>query len=326
MTLLLRFAPAVVVLLGVSSVFAQPAADERARARVAFERGVVEMEAGRWQPALDAFQESIDIRATQVAILNAGNCLENLHRVREAIQMYERFLADFGREATAQRRAHAEEKIRSLRATMGTLTIAVDVAGAAISVDGESAGTAPLAQPLLLPAGPHVVVARVDGRPDATMTATVRAGETTQIALVIPAAPPDEPEPEPEPEPAPVAPQPEPGVPARSSGLSPTFFWMTAGLAVVGAIGTSILGGLVIAKDAEYRDSVPRTEKDQSAGERLVLMTDVALGVTVVAAVGAVILLTQTDFGGSDDVEPAHARLELDLGPASAGLRLRGSF
>lgn len=311
---------AAVVLLA-PSASAQPS--DAARARAAFERGVDEMEAGRWQTALDAFDESLAIRPTQVASLNRGKCLESLHRPREALQAYERFLADFGGEATAPRRAHAEERIRELRATMGTLSVSVDVPGATLSVDGEVMGTAPLAEPLLLPAGTHAVVAHVEGRPDATATATVRAGEPTQIVLQVPAAAAPEPaSPPPDHALPPAPPAPRPAPPERA-GLAPGFFWSAAVLTIGGAIATGILGALVVSKDADYRDSVPRTREDQSAGETLVLVTDVAFGVTVVAAVGAVILLTQTDFGGAhDDRESAH--LELELGPAHAGLRLVG--
>lgn len=315
------------LVLAAPAASGQPAADDRARAREAFERGVVEMEAGRFQPALDAFNESLAIRATQVALLNAGKCLESLHRPREALQAYERFLVDFRTEATAPRRAHAEERIRELRATMGTLAITVDVAGAAVSLDGEPIGTSPLAEPVMLPAGTHVVTARVEGRPEATATATVRAGEAGQLVLRVPAAAPEPVTPVDDGGAVQPPPPPTPGPrPPPRSGLGPTLFWSVAGLSLAGAVATGILGALVVAQDSDYRDSVPRTAEDQSAGQDLVLVTDIVFGVTAAAAVGALVLFALTDFGGDRPDEEQAVRLQLDLGPASAGLRLSGEL
>lgn len=326
MSLLSRIALCAALVLAAPLAAAQPGGDA-ARARAAFEHGVEEMEAGRWQTALDAFDESLAIRPTQVALLNLGRCLESLHRPREALAAYERFLRDFRADATAQRRAHAEERIRELRATMGTLSISVDVPGAALSVDGESVGVSPLAEPVMLPAGTHAVLARVEGRPDATASATVRAGEPTQIVLQIPTAAPEPPPvdttpPPPEPD----RPPPRRPAPEERSGLSPALFWSVTVLTIGGAVATGILGALVVSKDAEYRDSVPRTAEDQSAGEDLVLVTDVVFGVTAAAAVGAIVLFTLTDFGGDHPDQQARLRLAPELGVASAGLRLVGSF
>lgn len=322
----MRAAALVIVVLGAATLLApspaaaQTPAEVAAQARAAFERGVEEMEAGRWQPALDAFHESIELRPTQVAVLNAGKCLESLHRPREALLMYERFLRDYRADATAQRRTAAEERIRELRATMGTVLIAIDVDGAEVMVDGESVGRSPLAEALMLPAGTHAIIARLEGRPDATASTTVRPGEQSTVALNVPPAPTVAPEP-PDHVVEPRTPPPSPPPPAvERSGLSPTWFWAAAGLTIAGAIGTGVLGVVVMGENSDYEESVPRTEEDRSSGRDLVHITDAVFGVTVAAAIGAVILYTQTDFGGDDP------RVDVAVGPGSASVQMRGRF
>ncbi|MBI2892269.1 MAG: PEGA domain-containing protein [Deltaproteobacteria bacterium] len=330
----------VLVLVVAPAAFAQSGDGEAARA--AFARGVEHMDAGRWQQALDAFQESIAAKPTQVAMLNAGRCLESLHRPREALAIYERFLANFGSEATAQRRALAEARITELRAAMGGVRIVVNRAGADVSVDGESLGRSPIAEAVMLPAGRHAVEARLAGVPVATAAVTVRAGENTEVTLTL-QAPASEAAHQPEPDSPPVGPDgdsrgsdrpdpdpfPPPGPEVDRTGLAPMWFWGAAGLAAAGAVATGVLGALVIVKNDEYESSSPRTVEDREAGKDLVLMTDVALGVTLAAAVGAVILFTQTDFGagaGSSEERATTPRFGLSVGSGFSGFSVGATF
>lgn len=82
------------------------------------------------------------------------------------------------------------------------LEVRVDKPGAAITIDGKPVGVSPLGRPLILPPGPHRIVAR-RGNESMDVTYDISAGRLAIADLGL--------QPDPEPEPAPEAPV---GVPA----------------------------------------------------------------------------------------------------------------
>jgi hypothetical protein len=296
-----RVALAVLALAGVAE--AQDA--DAQRARELFERGVQLMQNEDWSAALVQLEESFRLRPTQVALFNMGLCHKGLRRYGAAIRAFERMIVELGDRAPGNRVELARAEIQALRALFGTVTVEVQPAGARIFVDGEPAGTAPLAEPLELSAGNHVIRATGEGLTADTVTIAVIAGASTTVRLAPPALPPAPPE-HPNPPPPPphvqtrIPPTPPPPIVRdERHGLAPMWFWSSAGLAGAGAVVTAILGGLVVSGDADYRESRVRLESEREDGRRLALFTDVALGVTLLAAVGAVLLYGPTDFGGA---------------------------
>jgi hypothetical protein len=294
-TVAILVAVATITAAGARAQEPPPAAEQ---ARQAFERALVLMEEERWEPAVAELEVSLQLRSTQVALFNLALCLRQLHRVREAIAQLERFEQEFGGQATAERLAAVAEELRSLRSLPGRARVEVNVAGAAVAVDGRILGTSPLPEPIDPPEGRHTFEAHAAGREAARQEVEVLPGEVVVAHLVLPERAPDPPEPAV----TPTRPAPFPRGPTdRQSGLRPVWFWSAAGLTAAAAISTAVLGTLVVTADASYEADEGRTSADQDAGKRLVLYTDVSLGIAVGAAVGAVVLYALTDFGGDGD-------------------------
>ncbi|MBI2892528.1 MAG: hypothetical protein HYY06_03185 [Deltaproteobacteria bacterium] len=250
-------------------------------AREAFERGVALMQEERWDDALPELEMSLQLYPTQVALFDVALCLKHLGRGAEALEALKRFLREFGAQAPAARRGQVIREIEALGGAVGRLRVtAID--GTSIRIEGHDAGTAPLPGPLVLPVGEVDIGARLEGHLDARHVVRIEAGETTHLAIDM----------------APVRSGNRRTRPPPNRGLSPGWFWsatVTSGAAIA---ATAILGALALAGDADYRSNPMRTAGEQEAGRRLVIATDVALGVAVAAALVAFLLYPSTDFAG----------------------------
>ena len=329
----LALAVCTLVALAAPDLAAQPSRrdPDRERARELFERAVQLMENQDWSAALVQLEASFRLQPTQVGLFNMGLCYKGLRRYGAAIGAFQRLVDEFADRGSEARVALARTELRNLRGLFGTVEVRVDVPGAEITVDGTVIGTAPLAAPLELAAGNHVIRAHHEGRTPAEHEVGVIAGAATSVELTLRAIeapelaadhpPPDAP-PSPPPPDRPVRrPRRARGHSAPAAerhGLRPVWFWSTAGLAAAGAVTTTILGALVVAGDADYRASRPRLASDRDAGKQLALFTDVALGVAIVAAVGAVLLYGPTEFAARPDVDGASARRRPRLSPSLA--------
>jgi hypothetical protein len=180
-------APGVVILLlgalCAAAAPAQPSDTASVRqARAMFLEGLDHFEAGDLDAALRSFRGSYELVRHPETLYNIAGVLSRLGRYREAIAEYDRYLAEGGDVPRDRRMAVAEELAR-LRGLLGLLELVVEPAGAAVSVDGAAAGTAPLDAPVAVDPGSHIVEARLAGYEDARTTLEVAAGGAARAEL-----------------------------------------------------------------------------------------------------------------------------------------------
>jgi hypothetical protein len=307
--------------LGSSELAAQPTPpdSESARARELFERAVQLMESQDWNAALALLDASVRLRPTQVGLYDMGLCLKELGRTGEAIAAFERVVTEFADRGSAVRALRARAELQALRGSSGTVEVLVNVPGAEVLVDGAVVGTAPLPAPLVLGAGDHVIGARHTAHEPVHRAMTIVAGAAATAELVLRETPAPEPPPRaPPPREAPPPPDDERALrqrhappPRLDGGLRPLWFWSAAGLTGAAAVTTAVLAVVVVVGDADYRESRVRLSSDREEGKRLALLTDVALGVSIVAAVGTVLLWARTDFDDRPVARSARRPLRL---------------
>ncbi|MBI2895536.1 MAG: PEGA domain-containing protein [Deltaproteobacteria bacterium] len=117
--------------------------------------------------------------------MRRGLCLKALHRYQEAIAAFERLLREFSTGGSDESRALARTEIQNLRALMGSVRIVVSVPAAEVLVDGAAVGTSPIAAPVDLVGGNHVIQARREGFEAAEERVAVVAGETASVDLTL---------------------------------------------------------------------------------------------------------------------------------------------
>ncbi|MBI5501116.1 MAG: PEGA domain-containing protein [Deltaproteobacteria bacterium] len=306
------------------SVGAQAEEDaSRAEAERHFEAGIALMRAEDWDAARIEFERSIELFPTRSALFNLGMCRKALHLYREALQAFEEWQARYGGVADAPELEAAAAAMAELRVFLGTLTVRVEPPGAAIVVDEEPIGTAPLAAPLEVQVGRHTIQVTLDGHRPWTGEAIVASGEDAVVTVVL------DPVAQVVVEPPPVAPPaPPPIEPADvDAGVGQAWFWTAAGTAVALGIGGAVTGVLVGVAAEDYDAALPgcRTGDGDACAAGLdavdrhdayQIATWVLLPAAVVAAVAAGVLAGFTDWEG----EPTAAGVAVTVGPtASSG-------
>jgi tetratricopeptide (TPR) repeat protein len=188
-------AAAAAVLAGVPVVVAQeaPGAGEttsvREQARVLYETGAAAFDAGDYAAALQKLQESYRLFASLRTLYSLGLCQHALGDFAAATRSLDQYLREAGADAPTELRTRAEELLGQMRAQMGKLDVRANVEGAEILVDGVVVGSSPLAEPVDIGPGWHVVEARRTGYRSEPQRANVTTGETATVALALVALP-----------------------------------------------------------------------------------------------------------------------------------------
>lgn len=136
--------------------------DARTEARSHFDLGLSHFDQEEWQPALVEFLRSRELFPSKGNTKNAAICLRKVGRYDEALDMFERLVKEFP-DLSPTDHALADHEIRELRASVGTIEIQRAPPGATVVVDGVERGKVPLAGPLRLSAGSHIVHVMLDG-------------------------------------------------------------------------------------------------------------------------------------------------------------------
>lgn len=159
--------------------------DARAEARARFERGVALFDEGRLDAALAEFQEAYRIAPSYAVFFNLGQVHARLGNAVEAVEAFERYLAEGGDRVPAPRRALVERELATQRARIATLVIEVDAPGASISVDGSVVAQTPLTEPIRVTVGEHVIGVRAGGYEPQQRRISVAGGVTETVRFTL---------------------------------------------------------------------------------------------------------------------------------------------
>ena len=206
----------VAVALSVCLPAAAASADEAdiQRAKVLVELGAGWFRDGKFDEAFEAFSKAHTALPDRPRLLwNMGRCKEELGKTEEALLLFEQYL-----NVEAADRAGIKEalqKVAALRAKLrpdlATVRIEAAPGGAALTLDGEPVGTAPLT--LEVPPGEHTVEARAEGYRPASVSVKAEVGVASSVSLALSPLP--KPDPKPAQAVAPPPPPPEPSVRLR---------------------------------------------------------------------------------------------------------------
>lgn len=229
-----------------SVAWAQPSAD--AQARAAFERGIAEVDAGRFASAVVAFEESYRIRPVAVVLNNLAAAYARMGRYQLAIDTYQRYLTEGNERLSPERMQVVRERLAELRRDMPIVTLRVTPASYALTVDGRAVTVAVSGEVALDP-GSHMfdVSAATFRSQRREFQLAPQAREVWELAL-DPVAPTTAVAPPTHAEPAPavsaVAPTPHPPErpPPSPAITSRWWFWTGVGAVVLG--GTALALGL----------------------------------------------------------------------------------
>lgn len=214
---------------------AQPAEeDPRVEAGRRFDQGVAYVAEGRFEAALAEFLRAYEISGEWAVLYNLGQVSLSLGRNAEAHDTFRRYLAGGGTDVDPMRRAEVEDLLAGLEPRIARIAVEADVEGALVLVDGVERGRTPLAGPVVVEPGSHVVEVRderlVGGRERREVILASGLVETVAVVAAPPPAPP--------PRPPPVG-EPPPVVAEEDSVWTSWWLWTIVGVVVAGGAVTA---------------------------------------------------------------------------------------
>jgi hypothetical protein len=225
--------------------------------------------------ALIEFKRAYEIAQDWRFLFNVAQAAYQVSNYALALDSFTKYLSEGGAQVERKRRTFVEGEITKLKGRVAQVRITVNVPNADIAVDDEKVGVSPLPAAITVSAGKRKFTAMVTGKPIAIKSLEVAGGDSTQISLEIESEDVKQPPPPPPP-------------PVETRRRIPWAAWgATAGLFVVwGATGVV---ALVFSSDAQSKiNTYGVTANDikgaQDTARTFALVSDIALGCTVVAA------------------------------------------
>jgi hypothetical protein len=174
-----------VIVLGALAVPQAVRAGVKEEARKHYDRAVELVDDGQLEGAIVEFQRSYDLTHHFAVLYNIGQVYVSLARPVEAVDAYERYLADGGRKVPADRRAEVEKEIVRQKARIATLEFRGLPRGAIVRVDGNEVGRAPIFAPVRVGVGKHSIAASAEGYDSAEKEVVVAGEDRKAVDLVL---------------------------------------------------------------------------------------------------------------------------------------------
>jgi len=261
-------------------------------AATAFDEGTEAFRHRRYVDAASAYERAAELRPHPLPLINAAEAWERAGRLVEAATACDRALE---LPVSADLRRKVEARLDRLRRGLGTL----DVEGPSefqIRIDDRAPVRAP-ARLRVAPGRHRLVMAEQGAKSFVEREVLVGAGELHHIVLAassIEITRPAEPVSSERPSQPPDAPAPAPAEERR--GGPPTASWIAFGVGGAAAITSGVFGALTVSAKNEY-DARP-THESADEFDRSRLVTNVALGVAVLAAAAGIVWwLVQSESG-----------------------------
>ena len=329
-------------MVAVLSLVASPAfAQDIAAAEALFDKGLADMQAGRFDSGCPALAESHRIDPRPGTLFTLAECEAAWGRIATASARYTDYLRLFDRLTPEQkanqkgREVTSREKIAALAPDVPKLTLSLGPnapPGTTVRRGEVTLGAASLGVPLPVDPGEHVVVIQPPGAPPTEQRVTIARGESKTVTLEVTAAP------------ASATPPPggttttPPSAPPADAGTDDgstqrTVGFVVGGVGVAGIVVGAITGGLTLSKKSTIEDNCVELEcnrdgkeaADEASTTGLVSTIGFAVGAAGLAA-GVILVLTApspTAAAGSPG-----ARFAAVITPTADGGRfaLRGQF
>jgi hypothetical protein len=164
--------------VAVGPAWAQSAEEVRQEARRHYEAGAAAFEAQDYATALAEMEASYALFPSLRTLYSIALCRHGLLDYPGALVAFEQYLREGGADVPAALREEAESLMAAMRRDMARIDVRVDVEAADVLVDGTLRGTTPLAVPIDVGPGVHLIEVRSDGFESAVHRVTLAAGRT----------------------------------------------------------------------------------------------------------------------------------------------------
>jgi hypothetical protein len=174
---------AALAVLAAAPALAQPTDAANAK-RLAYQ-GRKALRAANYPEALKQLTRAFELEADAGVAYDLALCHRALNQYGDAIALLRKHMDLRGAKLKPWERTRVRALIAELERKQCQLTLDVEPAGAIITVDDQRAGTAPLAGPLTVSPGRHVIDVAQDGYGTVTQTVEVAGGQTLVVSVKL---------------------------------------------------------------------------------------------------------------------------------------------
>jgi hypothetical protein len=133
--------------------------------------------------ALTKYRQAYELSSDPRLLFDMAVCERDLRayaRMQDLLLRYER---EAGPDMPPAQKAEIDAALAAIRLLVGTVRLAVSEAGAAVGVDGEPAGSTPLANPLVVDLGKHTLSVSKAGFDPAVRTIEIAGGNEIGVTI-----------------------------------------------------------------------------------------------------------------------------------------------
>ncbi len=132
-------------------------------AKEAYDAAKVLVANGNFEGALGKFQQAYTTSSDARLLYDMAICEKNLNHYASMRGLLQRYLQEGGHLISAEQRRMVSEALAAIQGVVGSVSLTCNEPGADVRVDGESAGTTPLAFALVVDPGRHLLTVQKPG-------------------------------------------------------------------------------------------------------------------------------------------------------------------
>ncbi len=154
-------------------------------AKEAYDAAVILVNNGDSGHAIAKYRQAYDISMDPRLLFDMAICDRDLHAYAEMQGLLLRYEREAGAGMSAEQRADVEAALAAIHNFVGTVRLTVSEAGADVSIDGKPVGPTPLAAPLVLDLGRHVLSVQKEGFDTAERAVEISGGNETSAVMTL---------------------------------------------------------------------------------------------------------------------------------------------
>ena len=135
--------------------------------------------------ALTKFDQAYRLSKDPRLLYDMAVCEKSLRHYARMQALLQQYVHDGGGVISAESRAAVDDALSAIKSLVATIDVKVSETGATVVLDGETAGTTPLASPLTVDLGKHLVIVRKAGFAPVEQTVETPGGAPTAVVVTL---------------------------------------------------------------------------------------------------------------------------------------------
>jgi hypothetical protein len=135
--------------------------------------------------AVTKYRQAYDLSKDPRLLFNMAVCERDLRAYARMQGLLLRYELEAGADLSEEEKAEVDAALAAIHSLIATVNLTASEVGASVTIDGEKAGTTPLAAPLVVDLGKHTVAVKKPGFEAVEHTIEVAGGNEATVAITL---------------------------------------------------------------------------------------------------------------------------------------------